>query len=60
MQKYNKFRQLMLTYRFLMFKMREITHFKHKITHITHFAHQKSMFFAIIILYLKKKHYFCR
>ena len=60
MQKYNKFRQLMLTYRYLMFKMREITHFKHKITYFIHFAHQKCMFFTNNLVYFEKKHYFCR
>ena len=37
MQKYNKFRQLMLTYRYLMFKMREITIFRPIITDFKHF-----------------------
>ena len=35
----------MLNYHYFMFKMREFTHFKHKITHFKHFLPQKSKFF---------------
>ena len=50
----------MLTYRFLMFKMREITLFKHKITHFKRFAYKKCIFFLRFVLFFEKKHYFCR
>lgn len=50
----------MLTYRFLMFKMREITLFKRKITHFKRFAYKKMHFFLRFVLFFEKKHYFCR
>jgi len=60
MQKYNKFFQTMLNYRFLMFEIRDFTHFKHKITDIKHFQALNHKFFMIIMPFLRKKHYFCR
>ena len=35
----------MLTYRFLMFKMRELTHIQHKIMHFKHYTPQNDKFF---------------
>ena len=45
MQKYNDFFQTMSNYRYLMFKMRDLSHFKHKITYFKHFAGPNSKFF---------------
>ena len=45
MQKYNKFWKLVLTYRYFMFKMRELTDFRHKITHYIHFPALNNKFF---------------
>ena len=45
MQKYNIFLQVMSNLRYFMFKMREIMHFVHKITHFQHFPPLKSKFF---------------
>ena len=38
MQRYDQKSETMFNMRFLMFKMREITHFLPKITHFKHFA----------------------
>ncbi len=37
MQRYNKILEMMFNQRFIMFKMRELTHFRLKITQIQHF-----------------------
>ena len=43
-----------------MFKMRDFTIILHKITDFKHFLTLNSKFFANIMHFLKKKHYFCR
>ena len=45
MQKYNHFRKAMSTYRYLVFKMRELTDFRHKITHFILFQSLNNKFF---------------
>ena len=37
MQRYDKIHQVMFNMRFLMFKMRDLSHFEPKITHFKHF-----------------------
>ena len=59
MQKYNKFWKLVLTYRYFMFKMRELTDFRHKITHFIHFQALKQQVFLRNMQFLDKNDYFC-
>lgn len=54
MQMYDKFHQLMLTLHYLMFKMRDLMHFVHKITDFQHFPSLYSDFFIIKVHFFEK------